>query len=279
MKRASAIPKFGKEVVLQAAKLSNPEARFLVSNYYMAQEMRKRCDMQLRHIGEKDFPEVLNRTSDSFAIIESEVQKSLKAYAESSLIGRWIMSHYMIGPVIAAGCIAHLDIEKAPSAGHFWTFAGLNPEKRRWGKGEKRPFNADMRQIMFHMGECAKRGSGVEHCFYGQIYKARKAFLVKRNEEGYNRERAKTYTTTSANVRKVLADGKLPPGNIDSQAMNYAAKIFLSHLHAVMFYDWFGAVPEKPYAITILGHVDLIRVPNGDMFPGFEEAYYRPRTV
>jgi hypothetical protein len=45
-----------REVVLQAKNLSDAEARFLVADYYQAQEMRKRTDMQVRHLGDRELP-------------------------------------------------------------------------------------------------------------------------------------------------------------------------------------------------------------------------------
>lgn len=273
MKRAPDIPRIDKEVVLQAEKLTNPEARFLVSNYYQAQEMRKRSDMQIRHLGDKEMPTLLKYTADGFSIIENNVQRALLRYAESTRIGEWCLSHYGIGPVITAGLLAHLDIEKAPTVGHFWRFAGLDPTTK-WEKGQKRPYNAELRQICWHLGQCAKRVSGKEEAFYGQLYAERKTMLVDRNEAGHNAERAKIFYTKSADVRKTLAEGKLPANNIDSQACNFVAKIFLSHLHALMYWDAYDRVPPKPFAMAILGHAHEVRIPNTDIFPGFSRAYY-----
>ena len=277
MKRAGDIPRLSKEQVLEAAKLSNPEARIIVANYYLAQEMRKRADMQLRHMGDKQAPTLLSYAADGFAVIENQMKNALQRFTESSAIGRWCLSHYGIGPVISAGLLAHFDITKAETAGSWWSFAGLNPD-RKWTKGEKRPWNADLRQICWHAGQCFKRVSGNEEAFYGQIYQKRKKMLVERNLAGFNTERAKVFTTRSAEVRKKLAEGRLPDGNIDSQACNYAVKIFLSHLHALWYWDHHGRPPPHPYAIAIQGHAHFIRVPNSEMFPGFDEAYYQQRA-
>jgi hypothetical protein len=284
MKRAGDIPRLSKEQVLEAQKLSNPEARFIVANYYLAQEMRKRADMQLRHVGDKELPletqgktTLLQYTADAFAVIEDQVKKTLQAFAESDPIGQWCLSHHGIGPVITAGLLAHLDITKAETAGSWWSFAGLNPD-RKWQKGEKRPWNADLRQICWHAGQCFKRISHNKDAFYGALYRERKRLLVDRNLAGANAERAKTYKTQSAEVKKTLAKGQLPDGNIDSQACNYVVKIFLSHLHAVWYWHHHGRPPPHPYAIAIQGHAHFIRVPNSELFPGFDQAYYAARA-
>jgi len=276
MKRAPSIPKPDKEVVLEAAKLSNAEARFLVSNYYDAQEARKREDMQLRHLGENPEQAVtalLQWTADSNALIEKSVLAALGKFAEASAVGRWMLAQHGVGPVIAAGLLAHIDIEQAPTVGHVWRFAGLDPT-RKWEKGSKRPYNAALKQLTYHIGECFKRSSGSADSIYGRLYQQRKAYVVAKNERGDNAERAKTFRTNSKEVRAVLATGKLPAGNLDRQAANYAAKIFLSHVHAIMYFDRYGKPPAKPFAIAIMGHAHEIEIPMADMFPGFGDAYY-----
>jgi hypothetical protein len=127
MKRTSTdIPKASKEVILEASKLSQPAARFLVANYYDAQEARKRNDMQLRHLGEKithnELKETLDWTADANANIEGQVLRCLKAFAEGSAVGRWCLEQHGVGPVLAAGFIAHIDITIAQTAGQVWRF-------------------------------------------------------------------------------------------------------------------------------------------------------------
>jgi hypothetical protein len=273
MKRTPHFPKPDLEVVLSVAKLSNAEARFVVSNYYDAQEARKRADMQLRHLGDREMPAFLRYTAEVNAELETQVRRALLKYAEASPVGRWCLSQVGVGEVITAGLLAHIDIERAPTAGHIWRFAGQDPSCK-WEKGKKRPYNAALKQIVYHLGECFKRTCNAPDAFYGAIYKSRKALLVERNETGFNAERAKTFKTTSAEVRKALKQGKLPAGNLDRQACNYAAKIFLSHLHAVMYWDRYNQAPPKPFAIAILGHAHEIMIPNINQFPGLAEAYY-----
>lgn len=277
MKRApTTIPRASKEVILEAKKLTNPAARFIVSNYYDYQDQRKRADMQLRHLGDGEadnLAKTLEWNAGAAAAMEADTAKQLKAFAETSVVGQWCMSHYGVGPVITAGLLAHLDITVAPTAGHFWSFAGLNP-LQKWEKGQKRPYCAAMKQLMFHLGECFKRTSGVKDAFYSQFYKTRKDMLVQRNDAGEFAERAKVFFTKSADVKKTLATGKLPAGNLDRQACNQAAKMFLSHLHAVMYWNYYKEAPPKPFMIAIKGHAHEVKIPNLHFFPGLEEAYY-----
>jgi hypothetical protein len=263
-------------VILELGKLSNPAARFLVANYITAQDARKRCDMQLRHLGDRasELEKLLQWTGEAAEKIEGDVSRGLARYAESHVIGRWMMSLHGVGPIIAAGFLAHLDVTKTQTAGGFWLFAGLDP-KMKWETGQKRPYNPDVKQLCYHFGECIKRTSNHPDSFYGRFYRQRKRMIVERNERGEFAERAKSYKTLSSEVRKKLKQGKLPDGNLDRQACNITAKLFLSHLHAVMYWHFYKKVPPKPYSISILGHAHEIAVPNTDeFFPGFAEAYY-----
>lgn len=276
MKRASQF-RLPVEKVLEVDNLTMPEIRFLVSNYYASQDMRKRVDMQLRHQGDKpDRPisPLLTYTGDSFATIEGQVQKVLEQTVSTYVAGRWLLSQYGIGPVISAGLLAHIDIEKAPTVGHIWRFAGLDPTSK-WEKGQKRPWNAQLKQICWHAGECFKRTSGSEKAFYGALYKTRKAYEVERNDKGGNAERAKTYKVSDGATDKTkaaLASGKLPDGQLDRQATRYAVKLMLSHLHLVMYFDKYKKLPPKPFALAILNHAHEIVPPNLDLVPGLEDA-------
>jgi hypothetical protein len=279
MKRTAYTPKLGKEQVLEAAKLTNPEARFVVANYYAAQEMRKRADMQIRHLGERDdvapgVAVLLQYTADCYAEQEATVKRMLEKYASATPVGRWCLAQRGIGPVISAGLLAHINIERAPTAGHIWSFAGLNPEMK-WEKGQKRPYNADLKQICFHIGECIKRTSISTNSLYGRLYQEYKASLIARNDRGGFAETAARYITQSAEQKAVLATGKVPNGYMDRMACRRTTKIFLSHLHAVMYWYHYNQAPPKPFAIAIQGHVHEIMIPMaGDFFPGFMEAYY-----
>ncbi len=278
MKRTSSIPRATKEQILSAANSTKPEIRAIVKNYYDAQEMRKRSDLQLRHMGIKDNPQGLLYAADTFANLEKDVEKMLRVYAENDPVGRWIMANIGLDVVITAGLLAHIDIEKAPTAGHIWSFAGLNPNMV-WEKNQKRPYNADLKQICFHAGQCIMRTHNDENSFYGKIYKRQKELVVARNESGQYAERAKTYTTNSAYVKAILKKGKLPPGNLEKQAERFAVKIFLSHLQIVMWWDRYKVAPFQRFEMAILGHVHEIKVPHLDMFPGLEKAYYAPGAV
>lgn len=394
MKRATDLPRLSTEQVLQAAKLSKPEARFLVSDYYLWQDQRKRSDMQIRHIGDKELPQLLQYTADSSAHMENQIKRALGQYAAGNPVGRWMQAQVGIAEVISAGLLAYLDVNEKPVVSHWYRFAGLDPtmqwrsrdyvdgfikSKRReagedWAalisiceemnrrplavlhnagssSGErllehipepdrireflsqrgsdavlkaefhsdnmlkeafaadgatvlsnayrallpdqkfdwtaikstlsKRPWNAGLKQLCWHAGQSFKKVSGedkIDKALYGRLYREHKEKVVHKNEQGHYAERARTFFTKSEEVKATLRQGRLPAGNLDSQACRYAVKIFLSHLHGVMYWDTFGQPPPRPFAIQHLGHAHEIKIPNLDMFPGLEQAYYGGRA-
>lgn len=276
MKRTKHHP-LPQEKVLEAKNLTDAERRLLVANYYQSQQMRKSMDMQMRHLGDKEPLWISTYAANSFAEIEAQIAKAFETLLTSP-VAQWLKAQHGIGPVIATGLLAHIDIEKAPTAGHIWRFAGLDPTMK-WEKGQKRPYNADLKQLTWHAGQSFMKFAKHENCFYGHLYKSRKKFEIDRNESGANADKAKEFKVSAGATKEVkqkLAEGKLPDFNIDARARRYAVKIFLSHLQTVMYWDKYGKVPPKPFAISILGHAHEIKIPHVHLLPGLSEAYYGP---
>src|SRR5262245_29637295 len=116
MKRARKYP-LPKEKVLEAKNLSAAELRLLVANYYQSQEMRKRSDMQLRHLGDKQPLAISTYMAEAFADIETQIANAFEQLLDDP-VAQWLLAQRGVGPIIAAGLMAHIDIEKAPTVGH-----------------------------------------------------------------------------------------------------------------------------------------------------------------
>ena len=132
-----------------AAGLDAPQARWLVDYYYAVQDYRIQAAGQARAVAQdadQGTVELASHISGNMEAIEAEIQKALGEYAKASIPGQWALAQHGIGPVLAAGLLAHIDIEKAPTVGHIWRFAGLDPTVK-WGKGEKRPWNASLKVL------------------------------------------------------------------------------------------------------------------------------------
>ena len=239
--------------------LSRDEARFLVDAYYMMQENRIRADAQSRSMPEEPH-EVLVWLGAQNSTLENQVKWALDKYSAADELGEWARSIVGIGPVIAAGLLAHIDIEKAPTVGHIWRFAGLDPTSK-WEKGKKRPWNAALKCLCWKSGESFVKVSGHEHDIYGKIYLQRKELEQAKNVAGDYREQAEIGAARvgkNTDAYKHYATGKLSPGHIHARAKRYAVKLFLSHYHERGYELKFGTKPPLPYPISILGHAHKI---------------------
>lgn len=248
-----------------AATLGAREARYLVDSYYQLQEFRKASANQTRALNESEEPHttVMFFTAQ-FHTLENQIKGALDTYSAAQPLGEWARSVKGIGPVITAGLLAHIDITKAPTVGHIWSFAGLNPTMV-WEKGQKRPFNASLKVLCWKIGDSFVKVSGKPDAFYGTLYRERKAFEVARDEAGGHAQAAKETlekrNIKDAQLRKTYESGHLPAGRLDLRARRYAVKIFLAHYHEVAYKLHYKTEPPLPYSISHLGHAHKIEVP------------------
>jgi len=122
-----------------AATLTPDEARYLVDYYYMQQENRKRSNSQVRTLAEGAEPsEIIRWLAANDTTFEHQIARALDGYSDGHEVGVWAKSITGIGPIISAGLLANIDIEKAPTVGHIWRFAGLDPTSQWLGKEKAR---------------------------------------------------------------------------------------------------------------------------------------------
>lgn len=261
------IHRLTKDLKDAARTLSPEEARYLVDYYYQMQHDRIRAANQVRAQSESGEPHaVLHWLGDNTARMESNIKRALQSFADANPVGRWSLSIVGIGPVIASGLLAHIDIEKAPTVGHIWRFAGLDPTVS-WGKGEKRPWNARLKVVCFHIGESFVKVKSNKNDFYGKFYDRRYIYETERNDAGGNAEAAAKVLATKrigkdTDAYKAYAEGRLPKAQIHARAKRWAVKLFLAHWHHVAYRERFGEDPPKPFVISHMGHADLILPPN-----------------
>lgn len=254
-----------RDVMNMAVDLDSNSTRSLVDAYYTLQENRIAFAAQARELQKQDSPhELVAYLSTRIEILEKSLKRPLEAFASSTVAGSWALDQYGIGPVLAAGLLAHIDISKAPTAGSVWRYAGLDPTQT-WEKGQKRPFNAELKTLCWKIGQSFMKFSGRDECFYGQLYKQDKIRRVEKNEAGDYAEFAKSILDKKNfkvnQTRKTLESGKLSDAQIDAQARRFAVKIFLSHYHAVAYQDYHGRPAPRPYIIEHGGHAHEIAIP------------------
>jgi hypothetical protein len=293
--------KLPKDLAKAAATLGPTEVRYLVDSYYQLQDFRKASANQTRALSESEEPhDTVMFFQGQFGTVEDQIKKALDNYSLADPMGQWSRKHVGIGPVIAAGLSAHIDITKAPTVGHIWRFAGLDPTVK-WAKGQKRPWNADLKVLCWKIGDSFVKFSGRDDCFYGHLYKKRKIYEVERdvkvqvvpkgiyvNGEGEGvftldgenftayflgekwlyggnakaaYETLKTKNIKDKATREIYENGNLPPGRLDLRARRYAVKLFLAHWHGHSYKLHYGKEPPLPYPIAHLGHAHLIESP------------------
>ena len=261
------IARLTKDLKAAAIQLSEREVRFLVDRYYQIQEDRKRQGLQKLTASEAEEPNALvDWLFQNQQRFENDIKRALDAYSASQPLGQWARSIVGIGPVIAAGLMAHIDIKKAPTVGHIWSFAGL-VNGQRWEKGTKRPWNADLKVLCWKIGESFVKVKGNRNDVYGKVYQERKDLETQRNEAGeYARQAAEKLERfrigKDTDAYGHYSSGHLPPAHIHARAKRYAVKLFLAHYHHVAFELAFGGPPPKPYVIAFGEHAHFIAPPN-----------------
>lgn len=285
--------------------VTNNEARFLIDTYYTIQKARIRNSNQAKALDRDamksgNAPEphsALDRFASDFGLHEENVKKILGWYVETHPMAWFFEATIGIGPVLAAGLLAHIDITKCPTVGHIWRFAGLDPTVS-WEKGQRRPWNTQLKTICWKIGDSFVKLSGRGDAYYSKIYRDRKAEEWRRNIAGELQDEAarsmqlKKYGKSTdqyawytggcdpAKVAAMLEEGDAPtaakckgegipmlsPGHIDARARRYAVKLFLSHLWEC-WYRLESGDPPKPFAISVLGHAHYLPPPQLGAMP------------
>jgi len=136
---ANIIERLDKDLKKGASMMNRAEARYLVDGYYGMQKQRTAIEGQLRAATQgvdNAHCNVLEWMHEQVHTMEKQMARALEHYAKGHPVGQWATSIMGIGPVIASVLLAHIDIEKAPTAGAIWRYAGLDP-KRDWFSAEK----------------------------------------------------------------------------------------------------------------------------------------------
>lgn len=255
----------GRATGMLAGQLDRGGAGSLVQLYYTWQEHRIALGNQTAALQEGGSPAapVVGHFYAQVHTLEQQMVRALGAWAKSTPEGRWALEQKGVGPVLTAGLGTHIDITRAPTVGHIWRFAGLDPTVT-WGKGEKRPWNAKLKVLCWKLSDSFVKVSGRPGAYYGQVYRSRKALEVERDSRLLFADQAARSLATKnirdAGLRETYESGHLPAGRLDARARRYAVKLFLAHYHEVARKAAGLDVP-LPYAIAHLQHVHKIDPP------------------
>lgn len=132
----------GQPLVTGPAGVANAtEARVMVDLYYAMQDQRKALANQIGAIDRRVDAGVQHTYADLLLVqvqtTEDNAAMFLEAFASAHPLWPWFSAVTGIGPVLAAGLIAHLGGRPVPpTVGHWWRFAGLDPTQR-WHKSDE----------------------------------------------------------------------------------------------------------------------------------------------
>ena len=140
--------------------------------------------------------DVLKWLSEQNSTLEDQVKRALEKYVIAHPVGSWLVGVHGIGPVISVELLAHIDIHRAPTVGHIWRFAGLDPSVK-WEKKTKRPWNAQLKVIAWKAGKSFIKFHNDPRCLYGHLWKQQKEVYIARNEAGLYAERAARILTSA----------------------------------------------------------------------------------
>lgn len=256
--------RLSRDMAMTSTTLSLDEARYLVDAYYTIQGNRISSNNQVRALEETEEPHsVIAWLAAQDETLESQIKRVLDKWTDAQEVGRWLRSIVGIGPVIAAGIIAHIDIEKATTVSKIWRFAGLDPTCK-WEKKQKRPYNAKLKTLLaFKIGESFVKVQGHENDIFGKIYAAHKRWLQERNDAGeFTEEAARILVAKrfnpSTDAYKAYSVGKLPPAHVHARARRYAVKLFVAYLHYHWYKMHFKREPPEPFASAMLQHEHIV---------------------
>lgn len=261
------VQRLSRDVIEAAKTMTDKEARYFIDAYYIKQDARIRAEGQVRSMSEEPHSAILWQVRNE-EVMERQMVRVLDAWSLQSVPGRWMRSILGLGPVLSANFLAHIDIHRAPTAGNLWSFAGFNPAEE-WNKGEKRPWNAELKKRCWLAASSWVRLKARADSFYSQVYIKHKERAIARNDAGGFAELAAKQLTKKNYSRDTKAKdcyqtGTLPPGHLEAYARRNTIKLFLSHLHQVMYEDAYGKPAPMPYALVHLAaeHAHFIPPPH-----------------
>jgi hypothetical protein len=118
---------------------------------------------QLRALEEDNRPSTLILFfSEQLTLMEAQAKTLLDKYSADQPVGVWAREQVGIGPVISAGLLAHINIEKAPTVGHIWRFAGLDPTQSWLGKRKAEILVKDLDNYTEEVVKLAAKEAGMK---------------------------------------------------------------------------------------------------------------------
>ncbi len=290
------VDKLRRDLREAAGGLGHREARYLVDAYYTLQHHRIEAQNQVRALTANEEPNaVIAWLLDQHALLENEIKKALGPYTDAHVAGQWAKSITGIGPVLAAGLLAHIDMEpfrcmhvRVPRAdgvnpyydpkatacnedephgpecarqplstvGQIWRFAGLDPTVA-WERGQKRPWNAQLKVLCWKIGESFVKVASRESDVYGKVYVQRKQIEEERNASGLFADQAAAALENKKYGKTTEAYKAYAAGRLPQARIHARAKRYAVKLYLSAFHEvsYFATFGELPPKPYVLEHL------------------------
>jgi hypothetical protein len=243
--------------IVRTLQLKENEIAEMVSLYYDCQHLRIQHANKDRTEPPSELAQWLDFWNHAGEVVISSALKRWIESDDSPAECKWAYDQIGIGPVIASGLAAHIDVTKAPSISAVWKFAGLAPGYDRKVKGIKLPYNARLKVLCWKLGESFVKVSNKADAVYGKLYAEFKREEINRNDNG-------KYAVAAANelVSKKIRDkptkirlesGKLTDAHLHARAKRRTVKVFLGK-YWMVGREARGLPVRECYAIAVMGH-------------------------
>lgn len=226
----------------------------LVADYYDIQSVRLMSDNRVRAFSQGVSPQVHARikemTGMSMKRIENSIKKELQsAIAAEPLWEEWLKDVKGIGPILAAGLIAHIeDVKRFATMSKLWKYAGLSVDddgrSERLVKGKTLNYDPKFKKFMWLVGSSFVKVKGP----------GRELYLDSR--ELYDKK-WKTSKDCGSVGCKSKGEGACMDGHKHAAARRRTAKIFLGAVY-MKWREIEGLPAEHPYIIGRDGHSHII---------------------
>jgi hypothetical protein len=136
------------DLAAAAASMAPSEARTVVDLYYQVQEFRKASKNQVlagKLSGGREPNTLLTFVGAEFRALETLCKKAMDVFTDQHEVTKWAKSVVGVGPVLAGGIFSQINMDKAPTAGSIWRFAGLDPTIKWFASEEAQKFVRDQR--------------------------------------------------------------------------------------------------------------------------------------
>lgn len=126
--------KLDKQMLANAEHLTRQQIRGLVDTYYQVQDYRKAAANQQRAVDQGvDSNPLIHYVIGQMKGVEQDIKRMMDAATDAHMVTRWCKQVFGIGPTLAAGLYAHVDIHRTPTASALWRFAGQDPTQKWLG--------------------------------------------------------------------------------------------------------------------------------------------------